>query len=191
MSKSLESILDANLEVVKEYMHTGSSIALSEEQQKTLDMCLEAYGLLKKYPQRNVCIRQFMITTRCAYNTAVKYIDFARANWSSYIDIRKEFLETFFLDRLTSEISSPDATEAVRSKNLATLQKYLEHSPDRQIDPKLMESNTVLIQVNINGKAIRLPESVLEQMPLEARQAITSMFTGEIDEETSYELLES
>lgn len=191
MSKSLVSTLDLNLEVVKQYIHSGSSVALSTEQHDVLNKCLEAYGLLKKYPQRNVCIRQFMVTTKCAYNTAVKYVDFARANWASYVDVKREFLETFFLDRLLSEISSPDATEAVKSKNLATLQKYLEHMPDQKIDPKVMEQNNILIQVNVNGRVLQLKESDLDQMSIEVRQAITSLFSGEIDEDTSYQLLES
>ena len=191
MSKSLVSTLDLNLDVVKQYIHSGSSVALTTEQQDALNKCLEAYGLLKKYPQRNVCIRQFMITTKCAYNTAAKYVDFARASWSNYIDVKREFLETFFLDRLLSEISSPDATESIKAKNLATLQKYLEHLPEQNIDPKIMEQNNIMIQVNVNGKMLQLKESELEKMSMEARQAITSIISGEIDDDTSMALLES
>lgn len=191
MSKSLVSTMDLNFEVVREYIHSGSSVALTTEQQDMLNKCLEAYGLIKKYPQRNVCIRQFMVTTKCAYNTAVKYVDFARQNWSAYVDVKREFLETFFLDRLLTEIASPDATEAVRSKNLATLQKYLEHMPDQHIDPKVMEQNNVNIQINIGGRNLTLKESELEAMPIEARQVLTSFLSGDIDDNTSMALLES
>lgn len=191
MSKSLISTLDLNLDVVRQYIHSGTSVALTAEQQDALNKCLEAYGLLKKYPQRYICIRQFMITTKCAYNTAAKYVDFARANWSNYVDMKREFLETFFLDRIVSEISSPDATEAVKAKNLATLQKYLEHMPEQNIDPKIMEQNNIMIQVNVNGKVLQLKESELEQMSMEARQVITSLISGEIDDNTSMALLES
>jgi hypothetical protein len=118
-------------------------------------------------------------------------VDFARQNWSAYVDVKREFLETFFLDRLLTEIASPDATEAVRSKNLATLQKYLEHMPDQHIDPKVMEQNNVNIQINIGGRTLTLKESELEAMPIEARQVLTSFLSGDIDDNTSMALLES
>ena len=191
MSKSLISVLDANLEVVKEYLHTGKSEALAPDHQKTLDICLEVYGMLKRYPQRNICIRTLMNTHGMVYNTAAKYVDFARNTWGSYVDLRREFLETFFLDRLLDAIADKNASESSRSKNLATLQKHLESMPEQKIDPKVMEKNTVMIQVNINGRVIPLPESMLESLPVEFRQQILSAFNGEIDDNASYELLES
>lgn len=191
MSKSLESILDANFEVVKQYIHSGSSVSLTTEQQQMVDLCLEAYSLLKKYPQRNVCIRQFIITTKCAYNTAAKYVDFARNNWSAYVDVKREFLETFFLDRILTEISSPNASEAVRSKNLATLQKYLEHMPEQKIDPRIMESNNLFVQVNINGKVVNLSEKILEALPQEVRNDMMAALQGDIEEAEAIELLDS
>lgn len=191
MSKSLASIVDANFELVKEYLHSGSSGILSQEQQTILDQCLEAYGLLKKYPQRNVCIRQFMITRKCAYNTAAKYVDFARSTWGNYIDVKREFLETFFVDRIMSEISDPNATDVAKSKNLATLQKYLQSMPEQRIDPRVMESNQVFIQVNINGKVVGLSEKVLESLPVEVRNELLGALDGDIQEQEAINLLES
>ena len=69
MSKALANITDTNFELVKQYLHTGTSTALTTEQQYMLDICLECYGLLKKYPQRNVCINQLMTTKGICYNT--------------------------------------------------------------------------------------------------------------------------
>lgn len=191
MSKSLVSITDTNFDLVKEYLHSGESVALTNEQQEILDQCLDAYGLLKKYPQRNICIRQFMITRKCAYNTAAKYVDFARATWGNYIDVKRDFLETFFVDRLMSEISDPNATDVAKSKNLATLQKYLEHMPEQRIDPKLMESNQVFIQVNINGKVVGLSEKLLESLPMEVRSELLGALNGDIQEEEAINLLDS
>lgn len=191
MSHSLEKITEANFEVVKQYIHSGASVSLSQEQQEMVDKCLEAYGLLKKYPQRNVCIRQFMVTNKCAYNTAAKYVDFARANWASYVDVKREFLETFFLDRLLSEISDPNASESVRSKNLATLQKYLEHMPEQKIDPRIMESNNLFIQVNINGRVVNLSEKILEALPVDVRNDMMAALQGDIEEAEAIELLDS
>ncbi len=191
MSRSLESITDTNFEVVREYLHTGMSGALTSEQQDMLDKCIEAYGLLKRYPQRNVCIRQFMVTTKCAYNTAAKYIDFARRNWYNYLDLKPEFLKAFFLNHIMSEISSPDASEAIRSKNLATLQKYIENMPDDQIDPKLMEANNIFIQVNVDGRKINLSEKLLDSLPQNVRCELLNALQGDISDAEAVEQLES
>lgn len=156
-----------------------------------LDICLDCYALLKKYPQRNICIRRLMIQQKLSYNTAVKYVDFARNSWGSYVDLKREFLETFFVEKLLEEISDTDASEVARAKNLATLQKYLENMPEQRVDPKLMESNTVMIQVNINGKMLPLPERLLERIPMDVRQEFLFAISGEVDDDTSVRLMES
>lgn len=191
MRQALETVNDNNFEVVREYLHTGKAVALNDEQKRMLDLCLEAYGLLKKYPQRNVCIRQFMVTTKAVYNTAAKYVDFARKNWPSYIDVRREFLNTYLVNQLLTEISSPDATEAGRAKNLATLQKYIEHLPDQPVNPSIMESNTINVQININGHVVALSEKVLEQLPMEVRNTMMQAMNGDIEDAEAVELLDN
>lgn len=191
MSKSLESVSDLNFEVVKSYLNGGVSGALSEEHKRMLDICLDCYALLKKYPQRNICIRRLMNQNGLAYNTAAKYVDFARNTWGSYVDLKRDFLETFFVEKILEEISDKDASESSRAKNLATLQKHLENMPEQRVDPKLMEKNTVLIQVNINGRMIPLPERLLERIPMDVRQEFLSALSGEVDNDTSVKLLES
>lgn len=191
MSKSLESVNDLNFEVVKSYLNGGVSGVLSDEHKRMLDICLDCYAMLKKYPQRNVCISRLMVQQGLSYNTAAKYVDFARNTWGSYVDLKRDFLETFFVEKLLEEISDKDASEASRAKNLATLQKHLENMPEQRVDPKLMEKNTVLIQVNINGRMIPLPERLLERIPMDVRQEFLSALSGGVDDDTSVKLLES
>lgn len=191
MHKSLESIQDANFDVVREYLHTGKSSALNEEHKKMLDICVYCYGLLRDYPQRNVCIRTLMATKGLPYTTAARYVDFTRQTWGDYVDYRREFLEVFFLEKLMAEIASPDASEAVRSKNLATLQKFLDNRPADNIDPKLMEKNVVNIQVNLGTKSFVLNQSMLAALPVEVRQQILAAIDDSIDDAGAVALLES
>ncbi len=191
MSKSLESVSNLNFDVVKNYLNGGSSEVLSDEYKRMLDICLDCYALLKKFPQRNICIRRLIIQQQLSYNTAAKYVDFARNTWGSYVDLKRDFLETFFIEKLIDEISDSDASEVVRAKNLATLQKHLESMPEQKVDPKLMEKNTVYLQININGRMVPLPEQLLDKVPMEVRQELLSALGGEIDDNTSVKLLES
>ncbi len=189
--KPLQSVTDANFELVREYINTGSSKALDEDHKKTLELCIYCYGLLREFPQRNICIRKLMALKNLPYTTAARYVDFTRQTWGNYIDFKRDFLETFFLDKLISEISSPNSTEAIRAKNLATLQKYLESMPESNIDPHLTESNNVYIQVNVGNKSFNLPEKVMNALPMEIRQQILNAFNDEVDDDGAVALLES
>ena len=191
MSKSLVSVNDLNFDVVKEYLNNGASKTLSAEHQRMVDICLDVYQMLKKYPQRNICINRLMVQQGLSRPTATKYVDFARATWGNYVDLKREFLETFFLEKLLQEISDPDASEAAKAKNLATLQKHLEAMPEQQVDPKLMEKNTVYIQVNIGGRSVPLSEEDLEQIPMAVRQKLLASLGGNIDDQEAVRLLES
>jgi hypothetical protein len=191
MSKSLVSVNDLNFDVVKEYLNNGASKTLSAEHQRMVDICLDVYQMLKKYPQRNICINRLRVQQGLTYPTAAKYVDFARATWGNYVDLKREFLETFFLEKLLQEISDPDASEAAKAKNLATLQKHLEAMPEQQVDPKLMEKNTVYIQVNIGGRSVPLSEEDLEQIPMAVRQKLLASLGGNIDDQEAVRLLES
>ena len=191
MSKSLVSVNDLNFDVVKEYLNNGASKTLSAEHQRMVDICLDVYQMLKKYPQRNICINRLWVQQGLTYPTAAKYVDFARATWGNYVDLKREFLETFFLEKLLQEISDPDASEAAKAKNLATLQKHLEAMPEQQVDPKLMEKNTVYIQVNIGGRSVPLSEEDLEQIPMAVRQKLLASLSGNIDDQEAVRLLES
>ena len=191
MSKSLVSVNDLNFDVVKEYLNNGASKTLSAEHQRMVDICLDVYQMLKKYPQRNICINRLRVQQGLTYPTAAKYVDFARATWGNYVDLKREFLETFFLEKLLQEISDPDASEAAKAKNLATLQKHLEAMPEQQVDPKLMEKNTVYIQVNIGGRSVPLSEEDLEQIPMAVGQKLLASLGGNIDDQEAVRLLES
>lgn len=188
---SLEKVTDIDFSILQEYINTGSSKAIDEDHQRMLDICLRCYGLLRDFPQRNVCIRKLMALMKLPYSTAARYVDFTRQTWGDYLSFKRDFLETFFVERLMYEISKPNASEAVRSKNLATLQKYLENLPDNNIDPHLTEANNVYIQVNLNNKTFNLPEKALAALPVEIRQQILAAIDDNIDDEGAVALLEN
>lgn len=188
---ALEKITDIDFSVLQEYINTGSSNGIDEDHQRMLDICLRCYGLLRDYPQRNVCIRKLMALMNLPYSTAARFVDFTRQTWGDYLSYKREFLQTFFLERIMYEIAKPNASENVRAKNLATLQKYLESMPDTTIDPHLTEANNVYIQVNLNNKTFNLPEKALAAMPLEIRQQILCAIDDTVDDKGAEAILEN
>lgn len=189
MHKKKDALLAANFEVVREYINTGRSEAMHEEHQRMLDTCITAYGLLKKFPFRNVCIRKLMALKQMPYTTAAEYVDFTRQTWGDYLGIKREFLEIYFLQRLISEIEKPGADEGAKAKNFATLQKFIEHQPAERIDPHLMEANTINIQVNLGTKSFTLNEKVLATLPQPVRQQILAAIDDSVDDAGAEALL--
>lgn len=190
--KRMENITDIDFEVLREFINTGNSKAIDEDHQRMLEICIRCFGLLRDFPQRGVCIRKLQALMNLPYTTAARYVDFTRQTWGDYLKYSREFLETFFLEKLMHEISRPGTSEAVRSKNLATLEKYIESRPDKQIDPHLTEANQIYIQVNLNNKTFTLPEKTLALLPVEVRQQIlNAMNNGTIDDDGAVAMLEN
>ena len=77
------------------------------------------------------------------------------------------------------------------AKNLATLQRLYDNSPDVIIDPKLIEKNTINIQFNLNGNAITLSQEVLNKLPDALKIPILSAIPNEITEEQAAEIINS
>lgn len=188
----MESVTNVDFEILQDYINNGSSKALDPDHKRMLDICVACYGLLRDFPQKNVCIRKLMALKNLPETTARRYVDFTRKTWGDYLSFSREFLETYFIEKLMHEISRPGASEAVRSKNLATLEKYIESRPDKQVDPHLTESNQIYIQVNLNNKTFTLPEKTLALLPVEVRQQIlNAMNNGTIDDDGAVALLEN
>lgn len=188
----METVQDIDFEIVQEYVNTGSSKAISERQQKVLDTCILCYGLMRDFPQRSTCMKKLMSLTKMPRTTAGKFVDFTRKTWGDYLSYKRDFLNTFFLERLMYEITRPGASEMSRAKNLATLQKHIENMPDANIDPHLTEANNVYIQVNLtNNRSFKLPERVLKALPVELRQEIMSAVDDNVDDDGAVKLLES
>lgn len=188
----MEDVTDIDFQVLQEFINTGSSKAIDEDHKRMLEICVRCYGLLRDFPQRNVCIRKLMALMDMPYSTAARYVEFTRKTWGDYLSYSREFLETFFLEKLMHEISRSGATEAVRSKNLATLEKYIESRPEQAVDPHLTESNNIFIQVNLNNKTFTLPEKTLAMLPVEVReQILCAMNNGSVDDEGAMALLEN
>ena len=192
-TNSFDNLTQKNFEIVRAYINTGDSKALSTETKDMLDKCVECYGLLRKFPQRNICIKKFKALHhgQMTDKTAAHYVDFARKTWGNYIDVSREFLDAYFLDKLLSEISNPKASEACRAKNLATLQKYISSMPDKTIDPTLMEANQIYIQVNVGNKNFSIPEKLLNSLEPAQRELFINSIENNIDDAGSEQILDS
>lgn len=190
-TNTLVSVSEIDFGIVKEYLSTGESSALSEERKTMLSISRDAWSLLQRYPQRGVCIKQLMALRNISYKTAARYVDFARDTWGDYLGMNQKFLQNYLLNQLVKEISNPSSSEATKAKNLATLQKHIASMPQRDVDPTVMESNKIFIQFNMGEKVISLPQDVIKHLPKEVQESFFGSLSSEITDAEVLEILES
>lgn len=190
-TNTLVSVSEIDFGIVKEYLSTGESSALSEERKTMLSISRDAWSLLQRYPQRGVCIKQLMALRNISYKTAARYVDFARDTWGDYLGMNQKFLQNYLLNQLVKEISNPSSSEATKAKNLATLQKHIASMPQRDVDPTVMESNKIFIQFNMGEKVISLPQDVIKHLPKEVQESFFASLSPEITDAEVLEILES
>lgn len=191
MNIALETVTDIDFEVVKEFLTTGESSAIHPKHQQMLEICRDCWGLMKKYPARNMLINQLMAKDNLSHKVAAKYVDFTRASWGQYMDYNQEFLKTYFIQKLMDEINDPKAKPEVRAKNLAVLQKHIAAMPATQIDPSLMESNNITINIDLGGRNIQLSQERIKELPSDIQEILLGSVSKEITEDVACEILDS
>lgn len=190
MPHSRESIYDIDEDFVRDYINTGTSRCINENQQRMIDITRETYRLLCKVPIKNIVVNQL-----CALHEGMKetsadrYVNFVQRIYNVDAAVDRKFLETWTVNRLIQEISDKDADPSDRSKNLATMFKYLATIPRDNVDPKLMEKNTVNIQINAGNKNITIPEKVLQALPMAVREQLLSSVPMTINPEEAAEII--
>ena len=189
---SIEKIRENDFEAISEYFTTGDSGGLTDAQQRILERLRTAHAIMRKYPRKSVAALKLQARfPEISREQAFCDIRNACRLWNKYDPVDRDFLEGWFLDWLMREIADPATSDNARAKDLATLQKFLSQLPPQKIDPKLMESNQIFVQVNINNKQVRIPEAVLMKLPVDIRRQLLGSLDDEITEETACEIINS
>ena len=189
---SIEQVRENDFEAITEYLTTGNSTALTEQQQRILERLRTAHAVMRKYPRKSVAVLKLQARFP-EISKEQAYCDIRNACrlWNKYDPVDRDFLEGWFLDWLMREIADPATSDGARAKNLATLQKFLSQLPPQKIDPKLMEANQIYVQFNINNKQVKIPETVLMKLPDDIRRQLLGSLDDEITEETACEIINS
>ena len=189
---SIEKIRESDFEAICEYYTTGGSASLTERQQRVLERLRTAHAVMRKYPRKSVAALKLQARFP-DISREQAYCDIRNACrlWNKYDPVDRDFLEGWFLDWLMREIADPATSDNARAKDLATLQKFLSQLPPQKIDPKLMESNQIYVQFNINNRNVAIPESVLMKLPADIRRQLLGSLDDEITEETASQIINS
>ena len=190
MSKqSIDELATNDFEAISLYYQSGNNEALSQAQKDILDRWQSAYSILRQYPAKHVACRKLMLAYRgLSRAQAMNDVNNSMKFFNKYNKVDREFTEIWFLNTLMEAIADKNADEYAKAKNLATLQKYLAQLPPVNIDPKLLEKNTVIIQVNNN---IAFTESDILKLPTNMRQRLLDSVSDNITETQASEIIDS
>ncbi len=187
---SLYDSYDECYEEILAHYRTGES-SLSPKQQEILERWRLARMLLLQYPSKQDVVKHLKdafpdmgdAQLYADVNYCIKFWNFSEVN-------DRDFIESFFVEKVMREIANPECTDASRAKNLATLQRYIESLPDTKIDPKHVENNQVNIQLNINGTEVSVPESILGKFSaVDMRSFVVN--STELDENSAQDIMDS
>ena len=191
-AKNLTNLVEKQYADIVDYYLTGrTKNEILPEHQETLDRWRIAASILRQFPVKSQAVKRYRlavpdITERQAYND----INAAAHLWAVNNKYDRDFVEAWFLNKLFEEIINSE-DETARSRNLATLGKYLDKLPPERIDPKLMEQNTFNIQVNFGTKTITLTEADIQKLPKSLSEKIISSVPDEISEEQAADIINS
>lgn len=192
MKKSLAQANEENYQAIALYYSGVSDVDLRDDQKAVLERWRTAHDLLRKYPRPHVAAK--MLASRYpGISLAQARVDVQSAArlWNVAEKVDRDFLENWFVDALLREISNPGANEAVRARNLQTLGAWLKSRPPAEIDPRLVERNTVNITFNTDSRSVVIAESDLLRLKAADRERLLASVPNSLTEAQAAEILNS
>jgi hypothetical protein len=190
MRQAIETVSSKDFSVISEYYITKSSEKLSEHHQKILNRWQAADRILMKFPTKSIAARKLQAQfPEISIRQAQVDIDNACKFWNLVSPADKGFLIRFLIEHIVNAIKKDEVSHAIKVKYVSILERLQESIQEEQIDPKLMEKNTVNIQFNISGNNIVFSEKELNTIPKNIRQKLLSLTSSDITEADAIEIL--
>lgn len=187
---SLMKIADEQYDKISEYFLTGREDQLNEEQRVILKRWKSAYDILWDNPTKRLAIAKLRQLYTISETQAAADVSNAMKFWSKNHSRDRDFLDNWFREKLVEEIIKGE-DEYVKSKNFATLQKYLREMPAQEIDPRHIEKNTINICFKIANQNFTLNEKELYKLPKSDVTQLMDSLSHEIIEVEAEEILNS
>jgi hypothetical protein len=185
---------DQRYELIKSAIIDPDKCPLPEYLQPILDRTIQASKLLEKNP----VLKNAVAILRVKYpglSRAQAYEDCHRAQrlFNSTHTFNYEFWQFWLLQDIAEMIQKAKnqgdlKAWAMGHKNLITA---LGEKPESEINPKLIESNPVIVQIKVHNEIINIDYNKFLKMPVEARKIITDAFDREITDVEAEEIMNS
>ena len=189
-----DSIAEIDFDVVRHYVNTGESAALTDHRKELLAVCVDAYGILAQCPARMPAVNRLRVLEQgkgreLSLSQASRVIDFARHTWGDYMGTSREFLDSYLCNLLMQKIADPNLDEDSRIRYTSLMQKHIAAMPAERLDPRLVEKNTINLSLTINAQNVNLTEQELAQLPQSLKEKLLQCGRREMTEEGAAEIL--
>ena len=176
---------------ISEYYLTGREDQLNEEQIAILQRWKTAYAILWNAPTKRLAIAKLREQYPISETQAAADVNNAMKFWCKNHKVDRDYLNSWFIEKLMNEIIKEDADEYAKAKNLATLQKYLKDLPAQEIDPRHIEQNNINICFNIANQNFIIEEKDLHKLPTGKAEELLSKLSYEIIDIEATEIMNS
>jgi hypothetical protein len=188
------SLEDQRYELIKSAILDPDNHPLPDYLQTVLERTVQASKLLEKNPVQKNAVAILR----------VKYPDISRSQ--AYEDCRRaerlfNSTHTFNYDFWQHWLLQDIAEMVQKAKNQNDLKAWamghknlisaLGEKPETEIDPKMLEKNTFIIQMNVNNKIVNIDYNKLMKLPSDARKILTEALDEEYNIEDATVIMNS
>jgi hypothetical protein len=194
MTKELQSYEHIPWQIIKGHLQNPESVVLSEEHRKMLDRIFSMQRVLQRWPQPRTALAIHRskfpeISRRTAYND----MQYARELENTYHTFDYDFWNNWLIQDVIDQIQAAKAKGDMKAwaAGHANLKKAIGERPMEEMDPKLLEKHTFIINVKGMKDGVQINIDNLDQLSTLQRKEIADAVWEEIDENQAKQILES
>jgi hypothetical protein len=189
-----KKLIDTDYHDIKQAILDPDSSPLSTEQQKILERLASAAKILDRYPVKKSAVK----ILQAKYNglsRAQAYRDFEAASrlFNSYHTFDYEFWHTWVINDIALQIQAAKDKGDLMAWNRghSRLIQAIGSRPNPELDPKLIEKHTFIIQIKDHECTLNINTDILQQIPARLREKLAASLYVEINEDQAKKIMNS
>jgi hypothetical protein len=194
MKKALE---DEKYELIKAHVLAPDDSPLSREHQDQLDRIMSIAKLLDRQPiQKNAVAIHMQKYRDISRSQAYEDCKMAMRLCNTIHSFDYDFWHHWLIEDIIKNIKRCENKNDHHYRRVialehANLLKAIGERPEQKIDPKLVEQNNFIIQVQINNELFNIDANKLHNLPESLKKVVTDALITSIGEDEAKEIMES
>ena len=192
--KALE---DVRYEAIKAHALDPGKSPLTEEQQELFNRVISIARLLDTQPiQKNAVAIHQVKYTNISRSQAYEDCKMAMRLFNTIYSFDYDFWQTWLMNDIVRNIdrckgSGDPRDHRVIAQEHANIIKALGEKPPKDIDPKLVESHTFIIPIQVNQNTYNFDLMKFLELPVKLRKKVADALITDIDDDQAIQIMKS